>query len=50
MNIERTAVYVAPIFFLLLNHVHLHHSSGGGVLSKGTVVCGLATTLKSLYV
>lgn len=32
MNIERTEVCIAPIFFLLLNLVHLHHSSGGGVV------------------
>lgn len=49
MNIERTEVFIAPILFLLLNLAHLHHSSGE-VLSKGTVVCGLATMLKSLYV
>lgn len=44
MNIERTGVYVAPSFLLLLNHVHLHRSSGGGVVQGN---CSLWPDLKA---
>lgn len=45
MNIERIGV-LSPVFFffLLLNHVHLHRSSGGGVVQGN---CSLWPDLKA---